>query len=386
LIGGNVKGLLLKGFAVAALVAAVAVPAASAQSSAVKLSLLPLQKAQLGAAKSLPLQHDSGVVSNADAAERSLGPASAGDLKKLGRVTGYGLDYGIGASGGSGVTEVWTSADQYKTAADAKKGLAYWKKSDPKVAGILNQGGFAVTSKTVQVPAVGSARFADLVSYSAANIVPVSEIDEQFAEGRYEADVTVWASSAAAANKYAPAAAKALDARIKQALAGKLHAKPAKPPASQQPGAPSGGPELSTLALKASDLSGTATVKAQGYYPDPNALSDYSVFMLPAGPFDLLDQEVEWYPTANQASFEVDWATAAFLSGGGAAIDLSGVGDGAQGVLSNDSSGGFAQVVFASGRLAEFINVGSQSAVQTSDVQSTAHTAANYINTAGLGS
>lgn len=75
---------------VALVAAAAVVPAAAASHKKharhVRLSLVPLQTAQLGPAEaSLPIGFDSGWVSN------GLAPPS---LKKLGRVNGYLLDYG----------------------------------------------------------------------------------------------------------------------------------------------------------------------------------------------------------------------------------------------------------------------------------------------------
>jgi hypothetical protein len=377
---------LFKVVAAAALVAATVVPAASAKTAAVKLSVLPLPKTALGTvAKSLPLEHDSGVFSNADAAGHALQGATASTFAKMGRISGYSLDYGIGPSGGSGVTEVWTSVDQYKTNAGAKKGLAFWKKDDPLIAN-LNQGGFAVTNTAVSVPAVGGGRFAFFASYSASNIARLYSIDEQFTEGRYEADVTVWSGTSVGLKGLTTKLAKALDRRIKQALAGKLKAKPVKLPAKPQAGPPRGGPDLAPLALNTTDLNGTATVNSQGYGVDPLALSDFSVFMDPAGPFTLLDQESEWFATANQAAFEADFATAQALGGGATPLDLTGVGDGAQGVIENGSGAGAGQIVFSSGHLGEFIVAIGTTTVQTSDLQSVAEKAAGYINNAGLGS
>jgi hypothetical protein len=54
--------------------------------------------------------------------------------------------------------------------------------------------------------------------------------------------------------------------------------------------------------------------------------------------------------------------------------------------VGNDSSGGSATVVFASGRLEEFVDLTSTSAIQQSQVTSIAQTLANRINAAGLGS
>lgn len=380
------RGLLTKVAVAGALVAVIAVPAASATSSAVKLSVLPLPNTLLGPAKSLPLEHDSGVVTNADAAAYSLGGATASLFANFGRFGGYALDYGVGANGGAGVTEVTTEVDKFVQARGAKEDLDFWKRDDAKITE-FNQGGFHVTNKPVSVPKVGGIRFAFLASYTASNISPLFTVDEQFTQGVYEADVRVSAGTAAGAEKLAPKLAKAVDARIEQALAGKLEAKPVKLLPKQKAGAVQGSPDLSTLALKTSDVSGTATINGQGYLVDASALSHYSVVMLPAGQFGLLDQELQWFSTANQAAFEADFAEAQALGGGGASqLDLSSVGDGAQGVIATDSTGGAGEIVLSSGKLAEVIVVVSQQSVQASDVQNLAQTAANYVNSAGLGS
>jgi hypothetical protein len=381
-----VKGLSWKVVAVAALVAAIVVPAASATSSPhVDLALLPLQKAALGAAgKPLALQVDSGAVPNAVAAGNSLVGTSQ-SLKKLGRISGYLLDYGVGSSGGSGVTEIWTSADQYKTAVDAKKGLAFWKKTDPGVKQ-LDQGSFAVTGASQKVPAVGSGRFAYLASFSDTNIAPVWAVDEHFTVGAYELEVTVWAGSKTAATKLAPLLAKKLAERVQQALKGKLHGKAAKLPKLPPAGQAAGGPDLSTLALQPTDFTGSTTVVGQGYVQDSPPLSTYDTFMEPAGQYFLFDQEIFWYPNANEAAYAADLSNASFLSGGGASVDLTAVGDGAQGVLDNESQGSAMQVTFAVGQLEENVVGIAQSTIQPSDVQNVAQSAANYIDNAGLGS
>jgi hypothetical protein len=399
----TLTGVPLKGLVVAALIAAVVVPAASAKSAArVKLSVLPLPASSIGpAATSLSLQSDSGLAPNTDAGRRgqlltpthSLAVLSASHLVKLGRISGYKLDYGLGASGGAGVTEVWTSVDEYKASAGAKKGLAFWKLIDGRGFPQYDHGGLglAVVHKALKVAAVGSGRFAFFVGFSAANIAPVFGVDEQFTEGRYEADVMVWAGTAAAAKKLAPTLAKKLDARIKQALAGRLHATPVKLPPKQKPGPPIGGPDLGALALHASDVSPPGTVFGSYLVDpiDPTARSTLMVTMNPAGQFDQFTQEIEWCPTANQASFMADFLTANALTVGGSVIsqlDLGGIGDGARGWIANNSGGGAAQVVFSSGQLLEILLVTSQNGVQASDAQKLAQTAANYINAAGLGS
>ena len=371
----------------AVLVATVLVPAASAsRSHALKLALVPLPKSALGAAAhSFSLAHDSGPVSNADAAAHASG-ATTKTFKKLGRLNGYVLEYGNAFTGAAGVTDVHTGIEQYKTPADARRALAFWKQQDAKLSALDNPA-FSVTSVPVDVPAPagGTSHFAYLTSYSASNIAPVSGIDEQVADGRYVLDVIVTAGDAATAEALAPKLAGKLDARFRLARRGRLRARPVKLP-KLKAGSPPGGPDLSTLALRKSDLVGKVTVSKQ-YVVDPAAISDYSVFMLPAGQFDALDQEIEWFPVANEASFYADFENAAtLLQHGTAALDLSALGDGAQGSVTEGSSFSGGQVFFSTGHLAEFIFMGSQSSVSSADVMSVAQTAASRINLAGLGS
>jgi hypothetical protein len=362
-------------------------PAAGAATHAprVKLALVPLPKSAIGrAANGLPLAHNSGVVSNADAAS-STPDGTASTFKKLGRVSGYVLEYGDAFTGAAGITNVHTGIEQYKTSADAKRGLAFRKKEDSKLAA-LNQPGFVVTNALVKVPAVGKKRFAYLTSYSAANIAPVSGVDEQVLDGRYVLDVIVSAGDASAAKALAPKLAKKLDARLRLALRGRLHAKPVKLPPKQKAGPPAGGPDLSKLALLASDLVGPASVDKL-YVVDPAAISDYSVFMLPAGQFDALDQEVEWYPSANEANFFVDFENAATRAETGTTVlDLSALGNGALGSVTERSDLSSGAVFFASGHLAEFVFMITQGSINSSDVTSVAQAAATKINSAGLGS
>lgn len=383
------------GAVVAVLIAVLAVPAASARSgdAHVRLAVLPLPASSLGpVAKSLALQPESGVIGNRNffAGQLPLTPnrsfiSGLIDPATLGRVSGYALDYGHGASGGSGVTEVWTSVDRYKTSAAAKKGLASWKRWETNLylRSSLHGDALSVTNKTQKTAALGSARFAVLVAYSAPDIAPLFGLDEQFTEGRYEADVTVWAGTAQAAKTLAPTLAKKLDTRIRLALAGRLHAKPVKLPPKPTAGPPPGGPDLVALALQTTDLSGPATVVAEGYLPPLFDRAFYQAAMKPAGQFGTLVQDISWYATANEASFNDDvWGDQL----GPATVDLSGIGDGAWAVLGNGSTGGAALLFFASGQLVEVVNLASPDAIQPAQVKSIAQTVADRIDRAGLGS
>ena len=117
------------------------------------------------------------------------------------------------------------------------------------------------------------------------------------------------------------------------------------------------------------------------------AISLYDVLIQNSGSdFDLFDQEIFWYPNANEAAFSADWDQADFLSFGGTPFDLSAVGDGAQGAIDNESGGGFTEIDFSSGQLMESLSGISPNTVQTSDVQRIAQYTADLINNAGLGS
>jgi hypothetical protein len=371
----------------AALAALVFVPAASAgRSHRVKLAVVVLPKSAIGpAVQAFSVAHESGPVSNAAAASHTS-DASTKTFKKLGRLGGYALEYGNAFTGASGITDVRTAVDRYKTAADARRALVFWQKEDAQLSKLDNPD-FSVTSVPVDVPAPAArtSRFAYLTSYSASNIVPVSGIDEQVADGRYVLDVIVTAGTASDAVSLAPTLAKKLDDRLRLARGGHLHARPVRLP-RQKAGPPPGGPDLSTLALRKADLRGKVTV-SKGYIVDPGAISDYSVFMLPAGPFDALDQEIVWYPVANEASFYADFENASVLAQRGTtAIDLSGVGDGAQGSVTPAPHFSGGQVFFSSGQLAEFVFVGKAGSISSQAVTNLALAAANRIDAAGLGS
>lgn len=390
----------------AALAATVVVPAASARPRLpVKLSILPLPKSALGSAgRSLALERaGSGVLVNGKG--NLLNKLFAGSLPVTpncsfghisltresslsGRISGYVLDYGLGASGGVGVTEIRTGVDRFKTRADANKGLTFWKRNDGMV-GVWVGSGLSVTVRKEKVAAVGGGRFAFLVSYRAANIKPLYGVDEQFTKGRYEADVTVWAGTAAAAENLAPRLAKRLERRLELALAGKLHAKPVKLPPRQKPGPPPGGPDLSQLALKTTDMNGPATAYAHNYLVggplSAFTVSEFYATFFPAGKVDALGQQIEWFTTANQASFQADFDST-FFDQFQQSLDLSSLGDGARGAVDNSGGDGYAELVFSSGQLEELVIFNSSNTIQTADVQKIAQKVASYIDAAGLGS
>lgn len=385
--------MLRRGALVAAFVAAVLLPAASAfGASQVKLAVVPLPKSALGAAgKSLALTHKSGVVSNVDAAGNSVSGTTS-TFKNLGRVTGYDLTYGDPFTGGAGVTQIASGIEQYKTAVGAKKGLAFWRKDDAQITS-LNLYGASVTSKAVKVPAIGTGRFGYGTTFTFPNLDPIASVDEQVADGKYVLHVSVSGGALSGASHLASKLLRALDQRLQLAVRGRLHGKPVKLLAPLQAGPPTGGPDLSTLTLTVADLSGAAMVTDQTYAADPAALSAYLLNMNPAGQFNQLTQEIEWYATANEATIVTELEPAIVGSDFGALfgvtptvapVDLSGVGDNAKGQILVFSVNGqslyIGMVGLSRGEASDLVLVTRATPLQTSDVQSIAQAAANHLD------
>lgn len=380
-------------FLVAALAAAVLVPAASAsRAHRVTLSLVPLPKSALGSAgRSLALTHDSGVVSNVLAASNSqLG--TTGTFKALGRVTGYDLTYGDPFSGGPGITQIASGIEQYKTAVGAKKGLAFWRKDDAQITS-LGQYGVSVTLKVVKVPAIGTSRFGYGTTLTLPGIAPISTVDEQVADGKYVLEVSVAAGSLAAASREASKLLRTLDRRLQLAEQGQLRAKPVKLLPPLRAGPPAGGPDLSTLTLAAADLTGTALLGYHTYVVDPAALSAYLLNMNPAGQFQQLTQEIEWYATVNEATVITALEGAIVASEFGVLlgvtptvtpVDVSAVGDNAKGQILLFSANGqslyIGLVALSRGHASDLVVVSSLSQLQASDLQTLAQKTATHLD------
>jgi hypothetical protein len=382
-----------RGLVVAALVGAVLAPAASASTAhRVKLSLVPLPKSALGAAgKSLALTHDSGVVSNAAAAVKSSS-GTPRTFNNLGRVSGYDLSYGDPFSGGSGVTQIASGVEQYRTAAGAKKGLAFWRKDDAQITS-LEQYGITVALKVVKAPALGTRRFGWGTTLTFPNVAPIASVDEQVADGKYVLDVSVTAGSISAASRQAAKLLRGLDQRLQLAEKGRLRAKPVKLLPPLKAGPPTGGPDLATLTLTSSDLTGTVTVGEHAYVVDSEALSAYVLDLNPAGQYNDLSQEIEWYATANEATVITrleqalvasEFGTLIGSTPTGTPVDVSSVGDNAQGEILQFSLNGqsvyIGMVGLSRGQASDFAIFTSASPLQASDVQGVAHAAASRLD------
>jgi hypothetical protein len=351
---------------------------------------VPLPKSALGVpGKSLALSHDSGVVSNVQAAVNSVS-GTTGTFKNLGRVTGYGLTYGDPFSGGTGITQITSGIEQYKTAAGAKKGLAFWRKDDARVTS-LGQYGVSVTLEVLKAPTVGTARFAYGTTLTVPDIAPLINIDEQVADGKYVLHVGVSGDSLAAASREAAKLMRALDQRLRLAEEGRLRGNPVKLLPPLQAGPPPGGPDLSTLTVTNADLAGASMFGDHTYVVDPAALSAYLLDMNPAGRFHDLTQEIEWYSSANEAGLipTLGIATSAdelgFLLGEVpivTTVDVSSVGDNAHAYILEYVSNGLdvAVVALSRGRASDLALASSTTPLQASDVQSLAQAMATHLD------
>lgn len=410
------RWLLSAGLALLSVLVVFAFPSAASATSQlhkvlhVRLALLPLRKAQLGApGASLSLAHDSGAVPNlpfgtvnpllwTSSLETFLSLASS-SLQRDGWVGGYTLDYGDAFSGCSCVTEIRTSVQRFKTAAGAKKLLTWFKEDSATALRPSPQLALAVDTRTsVNVPAVGTRRFAFVTKYTTVGAKPVRVVDERFTDGRYLLQVAVAGGTKSGGTALASKLVKKLDKRLHLARAGRLHASAAKLPTKLTAGPPSGGPDLSTLAFQPSDFRPAPTGTRGSYLLDPFALalSDYQVAYGPAGSYSSVDQEIQWYPSANEAAFRsaYDGALSAALwapfSDAITYVDLDSIGQGDRAtilelVLGNPVPGPdyLAVISLSAGQATDVVQVESPSEIQPSEVKALAQSTAARLD-AGL--
>jgi hypothetical protein len=378
----------------ALLVGAVLVPTTAAAARhhpapKLRLSLVPLQTAQLGSAGTgLALDYGSG-----PRAKRNLGLKfedfrsfipDAYFKSDLGGVARYALDYGDPFIGSTGVMELRSGVEEYKTPAAAKKSFAFSLHLGVVLS--RNQPG---TLEKLKAPPVGQRSAAYLIDWAAPDLNPIVKLDEQVLAGRFVLALTVTAGSTSAAEKVAPHLLRVLHRRLQLLLAGHLTGKPAKLPPRPHAGQAPGGPDLSTMVLQPSDVDPDAGYDVQRYVPDLPALSAYLVSMNSAGLYDAgFEQVVFWWPTATEATYTAAYfgAEIAKAYGAGSAVDLSAVGDNATGtIVAGTTEGSVVGVTLTNGQAGSLIlGLGSGAAPTDSDVQSLAQAAANRLD-AGLG-
>ena len=400
---------MFKGVSLLAVLAAVVlVPTAGAARTPkphVSLPLLPLPQSALGAAgASLPLQwQDSGLVTNEDAALGANGRVATWQVKKLGRVSGYTLDYGDPFTGAAGVTEIKTSVDDYKTAADATRGLAFWHRDGGKTS-LAAKGAFTITHKKLEPGRVAQGGFSVLITEHAPSMAPIYRVDEQATEGRYVIDVRIAAGRKSAATRLAASLTRKLDARVRRAVAGHLHGTPVPSPSEPSPaGPPPGGPDLSKLVVQPGDVGQQPLPPPegsdQGYGDAPYAISHYLSWFEGVSSFGELVQDLAWYPTGTEAARVA--AYSGFLSGtfqvlglgvGGlpmryTPVDVSSAGDDASADLVKVGTGRkgayplrYALVTLRKGQLVDRVMLAPQGGVVPVSLQSVANAMAKRLD------
>ena len=386
-----------RGLLATAFVAAILVPVASA-SPQLELALLPLPSTELGqVGRSLPLAPDSGVDSNAHAASQTTGNVTAARLARLGRISGYLLDYGTPFTASRGVSEIQTEVEHYRTPAAAGESLGFWRKQELDVRA-LKQFGLDVSFKKVALAHVPHPYWAYLSIGRAHGLKPIYSVDAELVEGAYLLDVSIAAGSPAAAKQLAPVVARKLDRRFHLAQTGRLHAKPVKL-RLPRPGPPAHGAKPARIVLTRSDLGGPAAILHAGYVSPRNAFDEYSISaydlaMAPAGPFGELQQEVSVARSALEVKYFSVLAAGSLAHAAGSAgtatpVNLSGVGDAAFGELvritAGSNSGSVAIVVLSRGKYLDFVVAGAPSKLTAADVQSLARKVAHRLNLAVAG-
>lgn len=372
----------------------VATAGSASSASTVQLAIVPLPKRALGSVgRPLPLARDSGVVSNVEAASEATGKVSPRRLKRLGRITGYLLDYGNPFGNGGGVHQIQTEIDEYRTVADAAHGLAFWRRDELK-ASQLKKFGIDATLKKLTISGVPRQQWAYAGTASIKGLKPIYGVDAEFQQGRYLLDVSVSAGSSSAAERLAPTIAHRFYQRARLALAGRLRATPVTLPRPLKPGPPAHGPKPADLVLTKADLGSSTKIQRRGYAKpkqalDPNALSVYDVSMTPAGSFLYLAQEV----LVGSSKLEVQYfgavALGAVASGFGSKahatpVALGSISDHARAELLRLSAGiGTAYegvVVLFHGAYLDFVVAASTSALTAADVKKLAQLAAHRLD------
>jgi hypothetical protein len=306
--------------AIAALAGVLAAAAAGARApDAASLALMPLPKPSLGPqAVALPLDRDSGVVTNAMAASNATASVTARTLARMGRVSGYALDYNdAGAAAlrtGHGLLEVETSVELYTSAAAATRGLAFWRHDDAEAA-LFKTRNVAFTLTPFDPGRLGDGRFGYEGVVRVKGKRPIYGVDVQFRTGRLVAAVSVSSADRAGARPLAGSLAFALQGRIAGVLAGRVAGPPVALPGTATAGPPPHGPSLPALALQPADV-GSGRVVRQRYQLDEDLspISEYDREMSPGGAFAYIDEEVALFHSPTEASYTLRFLSEAMAS------------------------------------------------------------------------
>jgi hypothetical protein len=300
------KGGLLA--VVAVLCAAAAASAASPAVTRAELALMPLSKSALGpAAAGLPLNPDSGVVTAKDAADGANGDVTAAQVRKLGFVAGYSLDYSdqglAGLSRGHGLIDVDTEVGLYSSDAAAERALAFWRKDDTKI-GQLASAGIHMAVQPATVATLGKDAFAYDATIRIGGKPPIYALDAYFRAGPLLAELSLTAADRGTLTPLAARLIPVFRSRIADVLSGRINGKPVplttRP--AQKAGPPANGPALDALALSPSDVGG-GNVTHEGYVVDKDfePISEYVRSIVGATPFASIQEQVMYFHSAAEA-------------------------------------------------------------------------------------
>jgi hypothetical protein len=278
-----------------------------------QLALMPLPKAAYGpAAAPLTIDSSSGVADNADAARADLdSTVTAASLARLGRITGYALDFSSVRAFASraGLVDAASGIDRFDNADGAARYAAKQlaeprqleRRADNGVT-FRNVSSFRIPLESGTAEAVsGEVRLGGLSFWMTFSV---------FRRDKLVAEVALTRPDRFGDDRarIVPLT-RALDARVRGVLDGSVHGKPVPlPPSTRQElgglGAPTGGPELADAVLTADDLGGGRLV-GEGYTRDQSAVAVYLRRFEPArlGKAQLAraDLIVQLHPSAKDA-------------------------------------------------------------------------------------
>ena len=197
-------------------------------------------------------------------------------LERLGRISGYLLDYGTPFSDSPAVSEIQTEVERYRTPAEARKGLGFWRKQELDVRALK-----AVRPPRLLQEGRAGARSAPLLGVSQhrqdpraqarlcrrcrdrRRRVPAGRLDRRRLAGGREAARP--RDRAQARPTVPPRAGRAACRR-----------NPSSFP-RRKPGPPAHGAKPGRLALTRSDLGSPATIRHAGYVSSRSAFDEYSI-------------------------------------------------------------------------------------------------------------
>ena len=266
-----------------ALVAVLALGAGSAGAAppANPLAALAVPRAQLGqAARDLQVELLSGTTTNARAADDSFDPADTqATVTKAGRVSGYTLVYGdVGFTAlrkGSGLIDVGTSLDIFKTLANAQAYEVKSLRDLRRVQGMNLQGVVIESASAFPVRSLGPGAVGlRIVQRVGKKRIYGTAVDFQIDKILCEAVMN--RADNTNVDAQVVAIARKLAGRIVAYAQGSLKAQPVplpRPLGTAKPGAKA--PDLSAMVPTATDLKGKAGVFQQAFLPDDNAIGSY---------------------------------------------------------------------------------------------------------------